>query len=272
MEGLSAYDSSSSSSSGGGVGVGVGVGGGGGGPPSARRPRPPSALPVLVYIEVPCAAPSALPALADACVAEYSRALAAAAPAAAAAGVWRRLPDADAYVPMPLHISLSRYAELTAGSCADFVAALRCALQPAGAAAGGAFAASLEGCVALPASREATAVGGSGAALFLTALVGAGRARVLQHIAQVDAVFRAFGLPTYYSPAEPHASLAVLRAPPGAPPAALAALAGALAALEAAGAPAALAAASDAAGAPPPSFAVAEVCVKVGKRVFRIPL
>ena len=236
--------------------------------------RERTSLPVHVYIEVAAslAEGAALAAAASAYTAWFARALVPVAPALAARARWCALPDSGTYVRTPLHCSLSRYCEVSEAAAPAFIAALRAALGSNADSAVGAFSFSLEGCVALPASREARSAGGSGAALFLAALVGAGRPRVLALLARVNAVMRAHGLPVYYEPAEPHVSLVVLRVSPGAAATDDADVTDAAAALAAAGADAASAADVSLESAPPLAFTVGEVACKVGKRVFRIGL
>ena len=250
--------------------------------PQPPRRRPPTSLPVHVYLEVPApvASGAAVAALTAAYVRHYDGALArtlrAPVTAVAATARWATLPLTDAYVPAPLHVSLSRYGELRAGAgeggAEAFVAALRRALT----GGGGALDLSLDGCVALPAARGTG--GGSGSVLFLCAIVGAGRQRVLTLLAAVDAVMRAFGLPEYYTPAEAHVSLAVLRVPPAESGGGAAgggggdALVAAAAALDAAGESAVSASDVGLVDLPPPAFSVCDVHVKVGKRVFKISM
>jgi len=259
------------------------------GAPAPRARRSPTSLPVHVYLEVPAAVAggASLAALRAAYVRHFdgalARALRAPLTAVSASARWAALPLADAYVPVPLHISLSRYCELRAGAGADgadaFVAALRGAL--AGVGGGGAVELSLDGCVVLPSARGPG--GGSGSALFLCAMVGAGRQRVLALLAAVDSVMRAFGLPEYYVPAEAHVSLSVLRVQPSVATSSggdscdggdggAAALAAAVAALEAAGESAVSALDVGLADLPPVTFAAEHVRVKVGKRVFKISM
>lgn len=232
----------------------------------ARAPRLRTSLPVHIYIEVEAslAGSAALQTATAAYTSWFARALVPLAPDLLANARWCMLPDAAAYVRTPLHCSLSRYFEVSEPAASAFITALREALAPKTSGSGGAFSLSLDGCVALTASREARCVDGFCAVLFLAAMVGAGRPRVLALLERVDAVMRAHGLPVYYTPAEPHVSLAVLRAPPGT------STIDAAAALAAAGVDAISAADVNLEGAPPLTFSVSEVSCKIGKRVFKI--
>lgn len=109
------------------------------------------------------------------------------------------LPPPEQYIETPLHISLSRYFELRPHMLDGFLAAVRRLLDRGGARA---CEVSLEGCqIFLPSAP-------AGRVVYLGMLVGAGRSSVLRLIECVDEAMREHGLAPFYSPPEPHVSVA----------------------------------------------------------------